>query len=96
MQGDQGKYKVKDNVIPSFVYTSAHTRDIDNFKAMVAELSTLDWSAMDSRDPSKFDGGGWTNIDDFCSVFDLNEQDEMYDITRRKSMLNRKKKNQVF
>ena len=53
-------------MIPSFVYTSAHTRDIENFKAMVAELTTLDWSAMDSRDPSKFDGGGWVEIGDFC------------------------------
>ena len=96
MQGNQGKYQIKDNVIPSFVYTSAHTRDIDNFKAMVAELTTLDWSVMDSRDPSKFDGGGWVDIGDFCSAFDLNQQDEMSDINRPKSMLNRKKKNQVF
>ena len=59
------------------MYTSAHTRDIDNFKAMVTELTTLDWSAMDSRDPNKFDGGGWVDIDSFCSAFDLDEQDEM-------------------
>ena len=83
-------------MIPSFVYTSAHTRDIENFKAMVAELTTLDWSAMDSRDPSKFDGGGWVEIGDFCKAFDLNEQDEMSDINRPKSMLNRKKKNREF
>ena len=57
---------------------------------------TLDWSAMDSRDPSKFDGGGWVEIGDFCQAFDLNEQDEMSDINRPKSMLNRKKKNREF
>ena len=29
--------------IPSFVYTSAHTRDLDQIRAMAADLSTFDW-----------------------------------------------------
>ena len=51
IKSEQEKYKIKENVIPSFVYTSAHVRDLENFQKMAAELATVDWNSMDMRDP---------------------------------------------
>ena len=64
INNSQEKYQIKDNVIPSFIYTSAHVRDIDNFKAMACELVTFDWKDMDLRDPAKYNGGGWVPIEE--------------------------------
>lgn len=39
----------KEADIPSFIYTSAHSRDLDAIKKMSAELETYEWRKFDPR-----------------------------------------------
>jgi len=37
--------------IPSFIYTSAHVRDLEMIQAMVADIATFEWKGVDPRCP---------------------------------------------
>ena len=92
ISNSQEKYKIKDNVIPSFIYTSAHVRDLDNFKAMSFELATVDWKDMDLHDPAKYNGGGWMTLEELDIEVKMDDCDEMDDPNRNRSMVSRKKR----
>ena len=49
------------NEIPSFIYTSAHVRDLEAIKVMAGELATCERNKdqLDPRDPSYMELEGW-------------------------------------
>ena len=53
--------KDNNNEIPSFIYTSAHVRDLDAIKIMAGELATFERNSnqLDPRDPSYMELEGW-------------------------------------
>ena len=59
---------------------------------MAVELATIDWKEMDQRDPSKYNGGGWLQVEDLDFEIKMDDVDEVDDIDRRHSMVSRKKR----
>ena len=53
----------KDNEIPSFIYTSAHCRDLESIKQMARDLLTSEWAKVDPRHPSLLEEEGWELLD---------------------------------
>lgn len=50
-----------DKEIPSFIYTSAHSRDLEAIKAMAAEIETR---VIDFRTPDYLKREGWEELDE--------------------------------
>lgn len=50
-----------DKEIPSFIYTSAHSRDLESMKAMASEIETLN---LDFRSPQNLKLEGWEELDE--------------------------------
>ena len=56
--------KNSENDIPSFIYTSAHTRDMDKIIEMARDLQTIEWYDIDDRDPQNANIGGWEDLNE--------------------------------
>ena len=64
--------KSEKSEIPSFIYTSAHTRDMDTIFQMASQLETIDWNDFDERDPANSHLCGWEDLDEPIDV-DIDE-----------------------
>ena len=72
----------------SFMYTSAHERDLKQIKELCRELASINMSGVDERNPDNEDLIGWTDVeylfDDCDEDIDISLDYKVSDFNKRR------------